>query len=268
MKNKFLFLIVLGLLVSASLLLSAAFAQSKPIDIKYLYLGEGTETLKTVDKANGNPISTNTIKVEKTKLEGKEYLYREDKGEGITGKDKTFKSWETQSWSLLEGNRLIPYSVKFVQKNKDGQVVYTIEKTYNFKDKKIYCKINGKSKEFTCYPDQVDKEQLGLTMGNYPFEAKEKKDISLHLFTHEPSMYKINAKFLGEEKVAIGKRTYDCYKLEMQVDLGALNIIGAFIPKTYFWFQTKKPYDFVKYEGLESGLNTPYVIMIKTEKGQ
>jgi hypothetical protein len=41
------------------------------------------------------------------------------------------------------------------------------------------------------------------------------------------------------------------------------------LPKTYLWFTVKEPHFWVKYEGLESGFASPYVVMEITEfKGQ
>ena len=50
--------------------------------------------------------------------------------------------------------------------------------------------------------------------------------------------------------------------MELILDLGLLNLLTKyFLPKTYMWFTVKEPHTWVKYEGLESGLGSPYVMM-------
>jgi hypothetical protein len=94
---------------------------------------------------------------------------------------------------------------------------------------------------------------------NYPF--KEKRGLDFYLLTHAPAMYKVNARYKGKERIVVGNQEVDCYKLQMLPDLGFFNFLRVFIPKTYFWFEAKPPHFLVRYEGLESGLGTPYVVV-------
>ncbi len=81
------------------------------------------------------------------------------------------------------------------------------------------------------------------------------------MLTDEPAFYNMTLVNKGVEPVDVGGKTIDCYKIQMIPDLGFLGIFAPFVPKTYFWYRVASPHDFIRYEGLESGLNTPYIVM-------
>lgn len=242
----------LGALLSVSICLtSLCFAEI----IKITDPGLGTAKLAAKDKASGSPLWKNSTAVQKTASNGKNFIVITDIGSGIYGKDKKYKTWRSEAFYYYDGERAIPYQTNLVYKDQSGRTVSSISKYYDQKTRKVLCKYDGREKTYTFYDDLVDKELLGVSLANYPFE--DKRDLELHLLTNEPTLYKITMKYKGTE-TASGK---ECYKLEMVIDLGALNIFGAFVPKTYFWYTVQKPHKFVKYEGLESGLGTPYIVL-------
>ncbi|MFC1511548.1 hypothetical protein ACFL5U_04125 [Candidatus Margulisiibacteriota bacterium] len=247
-------IILMGLMI---LLLASSAAYATVFDMKYL--AEGSSTLKTKDKSSDKHLWQSTITTKKIKYQGKDFLYAVDSGSGIWGKDKKPKTWRTESYALIQGNRIIPYSVKVVFKDKQGKVLRQLEKFYDLEKKKVFCDDNGKAKKYDFKDDLLDKEFMGVAQSNYPFAAK--KDYIYHILTHEPTLYKITLKYRGKEVLRTQGKEIECHKIQMIPDLGALNIFGAFVPKTYFWYETKPPHEFVRYEGLESGLGTPYVVM-------
>jgi hypothetical protein len=253
MLNKNLFVKIFLSAFCISVLTSLSYAELFTIK----YPDVGTDILKTSEKSSGKYLWGSTLKTQIIKHEGQSYLYIEENGEGIY--NNNYRIWSTRSYFYLEGTRLIPYQVKSVLKNKEEKIVKTVEKFYDRENEEIICTINGKTKRFDLLEDIVDKENLGVSLNNYPFE--EKRDFVFHLLTHEPTLYKITLKYRGEETITVGDKEYECHKIEMIPDLGLLNILGAFVPKTYFWYETKAPHEFVRYEGLESGLGTPYVVM-------
>ena len=216
---------------------------------------EGLKGLKAKDKASGQALWTSKLNTRRTaNAKGEPFLYIEDNGTGIYGKDKTFKSWKTVTYIRISGDNLVPYSVKQTVKDKTGKVVFSLDKSYNATTKKVYCTVNGQPKSFDFQRDLLDKEMIGQVLMNY---SLDKREITFHMLTHEPASYKMTLKYLGDEMM----NGSNCYKLEMIPDLGALNLLGAFVPKTYFWYKKTLPHDFVRYEGLESGLGTPYIVM-------
>ena len=211
--------------------------------------------IKTSDKSSGKALWTSRTTSKKIVDKGQTFLYITDDGAGIFGKDKTYKTWHSDAYYKLAGNLAIPYDGKLVYKDKDGTVVMTIKKDYYPADTKAVVTINSQPKEFVMRSDLIDKELVGTALANYPFDNP--RDFVFYMLTNEPTVYKMTLKYRGVEKI----NGVDSYKLEMIPDLGALGIFGAFVPKTYFWYTTSAPHEFVRYEGLESGLGTPYIVM-------
>ncbi|MDD5593345.1 MAG: hypothetical protein PHG97_01210 [Candidatus Margulisbacteria bacterium] len=222
-------------------------------------LPAGTEQYRVSDKASGQPRWQSAQKVQQLTDQGKTFLYLDENGSGLYGSDKKDKTWNAKSYFYLAGGRLVPYQVNIVYKDKSGAAAGRISKYYDRQNKQVVCTTNGAVKTFDFKDDIVDKEDLGFCLMNYPFE--EKRDMVFYLLTHEPTLYRVTFKYKGVETLTRNGKPVDCYKLEMIPDLGALNIFGAFVPKTYFWYTTGPDHDFVRYEGLESGLGTPYIVM-------
>lgn len=59
------------------------------------------------------------------------------------------------------------------------------------------------------------------------------------------------------QTITVQGRDIACFRVDMKADLG---LFSAVAPNMAFYFNAKSPYDFVRYEGLESGLNSPNVI--------
>jgi hypothetical protein len=169
------------------------------------------------------------------------------------------KSWKTESYSLIEDKKLVPYQVKQIFKDSSGRVISSLQKDYYFVGKTIICQINGQQKSYPFQADLLDREILGLYVEEFPFGSG--REVPFHLLTNEPSQYKISLKDLGRETVTIDGRAYECNKLQMLLDMGAINIFSGFFPKTYFWVNTVEPHEIVRYEGLESALGTPYIVL-------
>ena len=136
---------------------------------------------------------------------------------------------------------------------------------YDDEDKNIYFrredKVNNKIEKqiFKFENDVVDKYILGLAIQGYDFQRKQ--DFAFHYLSDEPKIYSNTLIYRDQEKVTVPAGEFDCHKVELTVNLGALGFVGAFLPKIYFWYSDSKPAEWIKYEGLESGLGTPYVLM-------
>jgi hypothetical protein len=247
--------LVVALFVSSLVLSMVVGAEQFKLD--NLSLGE--KNLKASDKASGELRWQSKTMNRKTQANGRPMIYIREDGAGLYGKDKNYKTWRSELYYYLEGNRAIPYQTNIVYKDKSGKIINTITKYIDAKNRKVVFRNNQEDREYPYYDDLIDKEFLGTAAANYDFAGK--KDFLFHLFTNEPRIYPITLKYIGEETITQGGKEVRCYKVQMIPDLGALNIIGAFVPKTYFWYRTDAPHAFVRYEGLESGLGTPYIVI-------
>ena len=241
--------------MAAALLASSAPAYIYPLNS----LHEGTVNLKARDKASGKPLWQSRVRTARATFNGKPYLYVVDEGRGQYGSDGKMLSWKTESYSLIEDKKLVPYQVKQLFKDPSGLIVSTLQKDYDRAGQTVNCRINGRTKSYEFQSDLVDREILGLYVEEFPFGSG--REVPFHLLTNEPSQYKISLKDLGREPITVDGKVYECNKLQMLLDMGAINIFSGFFPKTYFWVNAAPPHEVVRYEGLESALGTPYITL-------
>jgi len=191
--------------------------------------------------------------------DGKTYLRLTEDGSGQYGNDKKFKTWHAESGDLYENNTMTPRSSYFEFKDKDEVTVGLMKTVFDQKEGIIKCKLLNEKKEFEFKDGLIDKNGLGTAMMNFPYERK--KDFVFPMLTNEPAFYNMTLVNKGIDVLTVGSRTIECYKVQMIPDLGFLGIFAPFVPKTYFWYKAAYPHEFMRYEGLESGLNTPYIVM-------
>ena len=250
---------ILPLILSAGLV---SFGSINPSCAEISKLSTKTQeviTIKSKEKSSGEERYRSVAKAQIIKHKDKFFIYLEERGKWNAGRDKQSITWFASVYSSLDGTKITPYLIKVVKKNSQGKIISVVDKFYDRKNKIVMCNINGITKEFKFEDNMVDQQNLVVYLMNYPFE--EKKDLNLQLLTNEPALHEITIKYKGTEKLTIENVEVECYKLEMIPNLGILNIFRIFIPKFYFWYETKPPHNFIKYEGLEDGLGTPYVVV-------
>jgi hypothetical protein len=107
--------------------------------------------------------------------------------------------------------------------------------------------------------DTITVEGMAGVLRSLPFGGK--KAFPLHLFTNDFELWKISIESRGREMVHTPAGDFDCYKVEMVPHLGALDIFRKFFPKSHIWFTVAPPHFWVKYEGLENGVESPSIVM-------
>jgi hypothetical protein len=243
------------LLIACFFLAGTAYAETfkitningKPVDIK------------TYEKDSGKYVWSCTDQISTFEADGKTLIRLTEDGEGQYGNDKKYKTWHAESIYLYVNETIIPQSSSLEFKDKDGVIVGMLKTTFDTKEGTVKCKMLNDRKQFDYKEGMIDKNALGLALVNYPFERKS--DLVFPMLTNEPSYYSMTMVNKGIDVLTVNGATVECYKLQMVPDLGFLGIFAPFVPKTYFWYRVAAPHEFVRYEGLESGLNTPYIVM-------
>lgn len=220
---------------------------------------EKTVVIRSWEKNTGKERWQSTIEGRILKDQEACFVYFIEKGEEKGDAPEKSKTWFSSAYSIITDSTIVPYSVSVVVKNASGEAIEKIEKFYDLKDKVVICRTNGAYKQLKFTPNMLDKQNIAIGLMYFPFETSREE--TYHLYTHEPSIYELFVKNRGKERVEVGGRTVDCYKLEMVFNLGLLNVINVFIPKFYLWYDVAPPHFFVRYEGLESGIGTPYVVI-------
>jgi hypothetical protein len=242
------------LILILTLLAAASFAET----FNVTYIRTSPISIKASNKDDGKYLWQSLGQVRTVEADGRVMLLATEKCKGIWG-NKEKRTWNVESYYIYEGSKITPDHSTLTFYDMDGKIVEKLTKTYSKKDGKLYCVKNNDKKEFDFEDDLIDKEILGTCMMNFPYGRE--KDFEFHMMTNEPSHYKMTMVNKGTETLKQNGKDVECYKLQMVPDLGMLGFVGAFVPKTYFWYKVAAPHDFVRYEGLESGLNTPYIVM-------
>jgi hypothetical protein len=237
-----------------------AFAHTAYSEIfKITAINEKPAEIKTIEKDSGKYVWRCKNFDTTYKANGHNYLVITEDGEGQYGNDKKFKTWHEQTIYLYENETIVPQNSILEFRDRSGVIISSMQTTYDQDKRKVYCKLLNDKKEFDLKDGILDKNGLGLALMSYPFDRKA--DLVFPMLTDEPAFYYMTLVNKGIEPVDVGGKPVDCYKLQMIPDLGFLGIFAPFVPKTYFWYRAAPPHDFIRYEGMESGLNTPYIVM-------
>jgi hypothetical protein len=245
---------IFALLIAVSLFAGLASAEI----IKVGTLKDSNSSIVATDKESGKLLWESKVQMRNLVHEGKKLIYHKDVGEGITGKEKKYMKWTAETYSQLVDDQLMPYRVKIVYSDKDDKPISTVEKVYNAEKKQVVVLVDGKAQTFKLHNDLLDRGMMGTVLSFYPFD---KKEIKYHLLTHEPTLYSVTMKNHGKEMIKYKGMDVEVYKVQMIPDLGLLNIVGAFVPPTYFYYTAKAPHVLAKYEGLDGGLGAAYIVM-------
>lgn len=169
-----------------------------------------------------------------------------------------------QSRLFLSKTPRVLGTVQVASSDKD-EGIWQKNKIFNYTQKKLIARQfeHGKlvMERSSPFPDGpvFSADVLVAIFQGYDFEKA--KPFSFYVYSSEGKLYNVTVRIIGKEKVSVPPGDFDCYKMELRPDLGLLNfVITPFLPKTYLWFTVSKPHLWMKYEGLESGLGTPYVI--------
>lgn len=216
-------------------------------------------SLVSKEQANGRVRWRSRLRARIIKAEGTTYLYFEEKGTEPAQDPEGSKTWTSSTYSILQGNKLSPYLTNLVLRDARGQAIEKVEKFYDHKRGIVVCNVNGGVQILGLKSKVADKQDLAFYLMGYPFDKGT--DLDFMLVTHAPAVYAMTVKYRGKESIKVGGRSTLCHKLEMLPDIGILNFLRVFFPKTYLWFEEAPPHYFVRYEGLESGLGTPYVVV-------
>ena len=185
-----------------------------------------------------------------------------------TGRGQYSGFAEPISWTidaLWTADRVFrPLRFEKIIKNMSGRVVGNEIKTFDpakelvqFERKREGRKTEAK--RLATPADILAPEGIVGILRYLPFDHW--RPITVHLLSNEPKLYEMKVEMRGREQVKTPAGTFDCYKLELVPQLGALNLFRGFLPKAVFWFSVAPPHFWVRYEGPESGPGTPDIVM-------
>ncbi len=115
----------------------------------------------------------------------------------------------------------------------------------------------SRTRKFKFYGDVVTRLSLGLYARKFLESGKTSE--KLQMVSEEPNVYNVELKRIGKEVIEVSGRKIAAYKLCVDPQLGVLNFAKAFFPKSYAWHSVRPDYEWLKYAGLEGGINSEKV---------
>jgi hypothetical protein len=172
-------------------------------------------------------------------------------------------SWTIDALWSADGN-FRPLQFEKIIKDGSGRVVGTERKTFvpakaSVKFTRERSGHSPESRQFSVPADTLAPEGIAGILRFLPFEHWRPE--SVHLFSNEPRLYEMKIEMRGKERVKTTAGDFECYKIELMPQLGALNLLRSFLPKAYFWFTVEPPHFWVRYEGPENGAGTSQIVM-------
>ncbi|MFH1783131.1 MAG: hypothetical protein ABH848_05900 [Candidatus Omnitrophota bacterium] len=176
-------------------------------------------------------------------------------------------TWENIARLEEIDNSLYPIYSTQVIKDKDGKIIIEYKKLFDYDKNKIFYTAKDssgniiKENTFPIKGKTADNVTLSYFLRTYIANRGNKKDRSFYLLSSEPKLYRINLKFYKTEVIKLPFGEKEAVKVRLIPDLGILSgLVGAFIPPTYMWFKDVSPHNWLKYEGLETGLGSSVII--------
>jgi hypothetical protein len=221
---------------------------------------------------NGSSIATSKDKrsgwqatwgMDELQVQGKKAVRFTEKGAGRLSTFPQEVRWTVQAVWLAEGD-FRPLDTEKTITSTAGKVLLVERKHFDH-DKgtvrleRIREDAKSETKTLDVPADTLAIEGLAgvLRFANIP----KSRSLSAHVLTNEPEVYSVSFEWRDEESVTTPAGEFHCYKVEMVPHLGLLNVVRPFVQRTYFWFTVAAPYNWIRYQGAESGPGTPEVVM-------
>ena len=112
----------------------------------------------------------------------------------------------------------------------------------------------SRTKKFKFDKNVVTRLSLGLYAQK--FLESRKTSEKLQMVTEEPNVYDVELRVEGKEMIEVSGRKRAAYRLCIDPQLGVLDFVKNFLPKAYAWHSTGPKFEWLRYAGLEGGINT------------
>jgi len=220
---------------------------------------------RTLLKKSGKVIWKAHWSVNKTSKDGKDIIKITEMGNGKYNDSPQDISWIMETSLITGKNPLILETIRIASDSGNNEL-WRRNKIFDYSNKRLIAEQfeygELKKRKTARLPATITftSDILAIILRGYNFETPEPFDF--YIFSSEAKLFRIQAQMIGTETVRVPAGELECYKMGLILDLGVANLVTKYIlPKTYMWFSKKPPHYWVKFEGLESGIGSPYVVM-------
>lgn len=152
----------------------------------------------------------------------------------------------------------------------DGKPIAISKQEYDYAAKTVTCIYEDlvektvSRKQFTFSKNIINRLLQGVCGQKFIEAGQTVKDIQV--ISPEPAIYNIRLEMVGEEEIEAKGRARKAYKLCFDPMLGIFNFIKVFLPKSFVWHSAEPIFEWLRYEGLESSVNSPRVEIISLDE--
>src|SRR5262245_36342607 len=164
--------------------------------------------------------------MERTQSEGQDVIRMTETGQGVYSGFNGNVRWTIEAWWTGEDS-FRPLRFDKTVKDSSGKIVLEEHKQFNWKTNQVRFErrdaTGAKSitKTLAVAPDTLTGEGIAGALRAVPFSASLR--FKTHFLTNEPKLYAMNLEVRDRESIRVGGKTYDCYKVELVPQAGALN---------------------------------------------
>ena len=115
----------------------------------------------------------------------------------------------------------------------------------------------SRTRNFKFNKDVVTRLSLGLYAQKFLENGKASERIQM--VTEEPNVYDIELRLLDKEIIEVNGRKVTAYRLSIDPYLGLFSFAKVFLPKAYAWHSAGPKHEWLRYAGLEGGINSAKV---------
>jgi hypothetical protein len=159
---------------------------------------------------------------------------------------------------------LIPVSMKETVFSESGKTLLESTQKFYPDKKEVECEIKdpvkGREKKETLKyeGDIINGEIMDDYIERFLAAGEKKKVVYL---LSDAELYRVTLRVVKKEEVTVNGKTREAYKIAIDPEIGILNPVKVFITKNYEWYSCEPPYEWLKFKGLESSMNSPVVEM-------
>lgn len=152
----------------------------------------------------------------------------------------------------------------------NGKLIAISKQDFNYADKVVTCtyedlvKDTISKKEFVFSKDIINRLLQGLCGQKFIEAGQTSKEIQV--ISPEPALYSLELRMIGKEEIEVNGRRLKAYKLCFDPMLGIFDFVKVFLPKAFVWHSAEPIFEWLKYDGLESSVNSPEVEIISLDK--
>ena len=222
------------------------------------------ETLEILYKTKNDskPHATATCSIRKNSQPEKTYYQLIQNGKGNYDQFKDVQ-WTMTSHMMEDYSSLLILESTTHIYDKFQVQLAQFKKVYNYQKKEItFQKLNGrgnvlKEKIFPIKGPTCDDVTLVHFLRAFVANQHKERYQKFYLLTNEPKLYQVIIKNRGKEILNLPIGRINAMKIQLMADLGPLTeIVAQFVPPTFVWYTDHYPYDWLQYEGLESGFGS------------